>query len=238
MAVASPPGTPRKPSTKSAAAATPRPRRGYAGRSADQLAAERHERLLEAAIELFATRGYHHTPIEALCAQARVTTRHFYEAFGSREALLMAAFDLVIAHTQQVVLQTLDDHREAPPEVAIEAAIRAFVRAYTDDPRYARIACLEVVGVSEAVAVRRSAVIHEFVRLVELYAEDLAARGLLLRRDFHLAGVAVAGASNELLSEWLRAPQPPDLDVVTDEILLLFRAAIMGVGPGVASSAE
>ncbi len=186
-------------------------------------------------MELFATRGYHHTPIEMLCSQARVTTRHFYEAFGSREALMMAVYEQVIAYAQQVVLQALDDYREATPEVAIEAAIRAFVRAYTDDPRYARIVCIEVVGISEPVAQRRSEVIREFVRLIELYAEDLAVRGLLPRRDFHLAGVAVAGAANELLGEWLRAPRPPDIEVVTDEILLVFRAVIMGVGPCAAS---
>lgn len=205
----------------------PRQRRGYGGRSAAQLQAERRARLIDAGLDLFATRGYARSPIELLCTHARVTTRHFYEEFESREALLVAVYETVIAQTRQAVLAALQDARSTPQQ-RITQAISAFVRAYTDDPRHARIACIEVVGVSEDMARRRRVVIHEFAKVVETYADFLAQNGTLPQRNYHLPCVAMIGAVNELMTEWLTVERPPSIAVLTDELLQLFNAVIGG----------
>ena len=204
-----------------------RHRRGYGGRSAEQLRQERRLRLIAAGLDLFATRGYHRTQIELLCAEARVTTRHYYEEFRSREALLVAVYEQVIDQTRSSILAALQ--APAPtPQQRIANAIRAFVHAYTDDPRHARLACIEVVGVSEEMARRRRAVIHEFAQVVENYANFLAQSGVLPPRNYHLPGVAMIGAVNELMSEWLTVDNPPSVAELTDELLQLFDAVIGG----------
>jgi AcrR family transcriptional regulator len=207
--------------------AAPRQRRGYGGRSAAQLQLERRARLVASGLDLFATHGYAHCRIEQLCAQAKVTTRHFYEEFESREALLAAVYDMVIAHTRTAVLTALQNAEDGA-ENRIKKAIKAFVHAYTDNPRYARIACIEVVGVSEDMARKRRAVIHEFAQVIETYANFLASTGALPERNYHLPCVAMVGAVNELMSEWLTVDHPPSVDELTDELLRLFEAVIGG----------
>ena len=207
--------------------AAPRERRGYGGRSAEELRLERRERLIATGLDLFASRGYHRTQIELLCTQARVTTRHFYEEFSSREDLLVAVYDAVISQTRVAVLAALQDSTLTPQQ-RITQSIRAFVHAYTDDPRHARIACIEVVGVSEDMARRRRTVIHEFAQVVEAYADQLARSGVLPKRNYHLPGVAMIGAVNELMSEWLTVDHPPSIAELTDELLQLFDAVIGG----------
>lgn len=207
--------------------AAPRERRGYGGRSAEALRLERRERLIATGLDLFASRGYHRTQIELLCTQAKVTTRHFYEEFSSREDLLVAVYDGVINKTRIVVIAALQNPKLTPQQ-RIANAISAFVHAYTDDPRHARIACIEVVGVSEDMARRRRAVIHEFAQVVEGYANQLAKSGVLPVRNYHLPGVAMIGAVNELMSEWLIVDHPPTVAELTDELLQLFDAVIGG----------
>ncbi|MEL0028042.1 MAG: hypothetical protein VW625_05165, partial [Perlucidibaca sp.] len=56
-------------------ASAPRPYRGLA---AEQRAEERRQRLLAAALELFARQGYAQPPIEMLCSSAQDTARPFY----------------------------------------------------------------------------------------------------------------------------------------------------------------
>ena len=216
-----------KVAVKTAGRAAPRQRRGYGGRSAAQLQQERRARLIASGLDLFATRGYARSPIELLCGDARVTTRHFYEEFESREALLVAVYEAVIMQTRRAVLAALQD-TTATPQQQIGNAISAFVRAYTDDPRHARIACIEVVGVSEKMAQRRHAVIHEFAKVIETYADFLAQSGTLPQRNYHLAGVAMVGAVNELMTEWLTVEQPPSVAELTNELLQLFDAVIGG----------
>lgn len=202
-------------------------RRGYGGRSAEELLLERRQRLMAAGLTLFCTLGFQHTRIDAICAEAKVTPRHFYEQFDTREALLLAIYEQVVAHARSQVQAALQTPGLMPTEL-INEAIRAFVRAYTDDARHARLACVEVVGVSADMARRRRAVIHEFAGLIEAYANAMAQSGLLPKRDYGLSCLAMVGAVNELMCEWLMGDAPPTVAALTDELLSMFAALILG----------
>ena len=54
-------------------------------------------RRIEAGIELFGTRGYANTPVKAICEEAGLTERYFYEAFDDREDLLDEIFTAVFS---------------------------------------------------------------------------------------------------------------------------------------------
>ncbi|MGH8461207.1 MAG: TetR/AcrR family transcriptional regulator [Stenotrophobium sp.] len=202
-------------------------RRGYAGHSGEELLAQRRERLLETGLTLFTTRGYHKTPIELICSEARVTTRHFYEQFDSREALLAAVFDASIDYTRRHLAAAMTQPCNSASE-RIANAIRALVCAYAEDPRQGRIVYVEAVGVSADMERRRRAVIHEFAHVVEAHAAQLAQAGEVPQRDYRLSCVALVGAINELLTEWLSVPQPPTAQELTDEMLSLLQAMILG----------
>lgn len=201
--------------------------RPYAGRSPDERRRARHARLLGAGLAVFGKDGYPSATIPALCAHAGVTTRHFYEEFEGREALLRAVYDGVIAGAREAVLGALAAAGGDPRE-RTRASLDAFLHSYLDDARRGRIACVEVVGVSAALERHRRSVIHEFAAVIALESEESARRGLLPLRDFRLASIAMAGATNELVIEWLTAPAPPSIAELRDELLGLFVAIIAG----------
>lgn len=206
---------------------TPAARRVYGGIAAEQRVQERRERLLGTALELFATQGYQNTPIEQLCTEARVTTRHFYEAFAGREAVLLALYEKLIREAQAAVRAELQrpglDLSERIPRV-----MHAFVETYCSDRRRAQIGVLEVVGVSPVVERRRREVIREFAQVLEGYADSLAAQGLLPQRDFHPVSLALVGGINELLAEWLMSGHPAGLRKLQDEISEVMQALLLG----------
>jgi len=211
--------------SRAARAAAPR---RYAGRSPRQRAAERRARLLAAGLELFGTHGYgrtSHSSIERLCAHARVTARHFYEELGGREELLRAVYDQVIDEARRAVLAALAGAPDAAA-AKIRAGVTAFVHSYLDDPRHVRIACVEVVGVSAALERHRREVIHEFARLIQELAEAYAARGQRPGRDWSLAALALAGATNELLVEWTYRAEHLPAETIIDEVVGLYSALL------------
>ena len=199
-----------------------RPARVYAGRSPAERAAERRARLLAAGLELFGTRGYAATTIPEVCTEARVTARHFYEGFASREALLRAVYDQVIDHARAAVAAALAP-LPADPQLHIEAGVSAFVHAYLDDPRHVRIACVEIVGVSPELERHRRSVIHEFAALIEAQARALVDDSA---RDHSLTALALAGAHNELLVEWVYREHRPPAQVIVDEVTALYTAVL------------
>lgn len=191
----------------------------------------RRERLLASGLDLFGTAGYATTSIEGICAAAGVTARHFYEHFASREALLRAVYDDVIGETQRAVLRALSQARG--PEMRAATGVGAFVRAYLEDPRRARIACIEVIGVSADFERHRRSVIHAFAAVIEAQAEALAAEGSLAEpRNFKVAGLAMAGAVNELMSDWVIRRDKPPIDAFSKEIVDFFLAVMNGGGIG------
>lgn len=201
--------------------------RSYRGVAPEQRAEERRQRLLAAGLELFARQGYAHTPIEQLCSEAKVTTRHFYALFASREALLTALYDDIVTDLRNAVMAAISQPGQSLDE-KIPFAVQAMVQHYLTDARRARVGVLESVGVSAAMERRRRGAIHAMAAGIEHYMNRLMSRGEFPARNFHLPSVAIVGGINELLAEWLTIPEPPAIDQFGHEIVRILQALMLG----------
>lgn len=197
--------------------------RRYGGQTAQERRADRRRRLLDAGLELFGTRGFATTTIEQLCTQARVTPRHFYEAFAGREQLLGELYDEVVTAGMERVLAAIEPVDD-DPAIRLTVGLEAFVHAMLDDPRRARVQAVEIVGVSGAMETHRRRVIHAYVDLVAGEAERYVAEGRLPDRDHRLTALALVGGVNELLTEWVLAEEAdrPALDHVVAELVAMY----------------
>lgn len=81
--------------------------RTYGGASPTQRTSERRARLLEAGLALYGTQGFAATSIDAVCAEAGLTKRYFYESFRSAEELLAAVYREATARVQQRVAEAI-----------------------------------------------------------------------------------------------------------------------------------
>ena len=192
----------------------------------DTLRQERRERLLHAALELFGTRGYAATSIEALCAAARVAPRHFYEHFHNREAVLQAIYQQIADEGKGVIRRSLD--RPGDKQERALDAVRAFAQFYTEDPRRARIGSLEVVGVSVVTEALRRQITHEYATIIADHAIELVTGAALEKRHYLLMGISLVGAINELVVEWLAGSSAMTAAEVVDHITTLFRLVLLG----------
>jgi len=204
--------------------------RPYGGQSVKERLAQRRARLLDAGLALFGTRGYASTSIEAICSKAGVTARHFYEQFASREELLLEVYDRVIDRARKAVITALHQSHSTPRH-RVNAGLEAYVHAVLDDPRCARIACVEAVGASPKVERRRRKTIYEIASVIEAQAHALADQGRVARRDFSLTAMAMAGAVNELVTDAIMRPTPPPTPALVDALARLFMAVIAASRP-------
>jgi len=207
-------------------ASAPPTGRRYRGMTPEARDADRRRRLLDAGFEAIGTRGYASTTIEGLCAAAGVAPRAFYDHFASREALLAAVYDEVIAAQSAGLIAALD----AEPEdlvAHVRAGIAAAVEGFTRDERRARIALIEVVGVSEAMEAHRMAVIAGYAELLARDAERLADRGLIPRHEGTLTAMALVGAITQVLTDWQHRPDArAPVERMVDELTRLYVAAL------------
>jgi AcrR family transcriptional regulator len=82
-------------------------------RTQEDRRAETRRRLLEAAADLFARKGFHATSAEAVASAANRTTGALYDHFGGKEGLLVALVDLWVG---ELILE-LDEDAETATDI-------------------------------------------------------------------------------------------------------------------------
>ena len=212
--------------------------RSWRGQSPSERREARRRRLLDAALDLYGTVGYAGTSITALCAHANVSPRHFYELYPDREAVMTELYDELVGDVVRLVSEAQAD---APllAEQRVSAGLRAAIEHETEDPRRARVLLLEAVGVSPSMERHRRSVMALFADATERQYRLLVADGQLVDRPFHEISMALLGAFDELLVQWLlsepRRPAQELLPIAEEVFLAVFRGrASTGNGPGAA----
>ena len=180
----------------------------------------RRARLTQAALGLFATKGYHVTTVDQIVARARMSKSAFYEQFDSkehcfREVLADEGGDLIHAVIGAAVAG--HDHRDR-----MRRGIHAFVTACYKRSAVARLMMVESVGLSASVDEIRH---HLQERFAHMVAEEV--RLALLDDAFYehhdpqVFGRAVVGAVNDAVSYFLTHPGA-DADSLADSLCRIF----------------
>ena len=198
--------------------------RAYAGVSASDRAAARRERLVDAAVELFGTRGYAATGVKDLCRQAGLTDRYFYESFRERAQLFSAAFERTVGELFAAVAGAVVG---APAEPAAQArvAVETFVHALVDDPRRARLLFIESAAVGGDVERQVRASIRRFAELVAATARPHVGTDVP-EHVLTMGALSLVGAIQLVLIEWLDG----SLDVSVDDITEYFVEMLLVAG--------
>ena len=176
------------------------PRR-YAGLSGDQRAALRRESLLEAGLEVFAAAGNRGATMTAICAQAKLTERYFYESFTSRDELLQKVLDKIADEVRDAGLAALRAST-GTLEQRVRNAIASFVTLLTDDPRKGRVAMIESAAY-EPLRAHRRAVLHGFAQMVADEATRMYGDRAWPPHQGQINGLLFVGGLAELVTAWL-----------------------------------
>lgn len=94
------------------------------------------ERLLEAAVEMFAERGYAATGVDALCRRAGVAKTGLYWEFQNKVGLLNAVIDQVVAEWVDGIREV---SRVGTPRERLDAALGAMRKRLEERPELFRV---------------------------------------------------------------------------------------------------
>ncbi|MGW5455261.1 TetR/AcrR family transcriptional regulator [Nocardia sp. NPDC003979] len=194
-----------------------RTRHNYTGTSVAERQVERRALFIEAGLTVFAEKSYANSSLTDVCAAAGLSRRQFYEQFAGREELLVAVYDTVQGRARDAVLAALAAVGTDDLRTLIEAALRAYTTAITDDIRAAKVAFVEIVGVSASVEEHRARVRDQWGEVVATVATVAAARDGVRTPPggWRMAMAAFIGAVNGAVHQWsLDDPRPPVDDLV------------------------
>jgi len=114
--------------------------------------AHQRRRVVSAAAEVFAKKGYPATTVDDLVAAGEVGVGSFYSLFGGKEDCLLATFDAIRVEMREAALAASSKGSDWPEEICL--GLRALLEKIADDPLRARIALVEI-QTAGATALRR-----------------------------------------------------------------------------------
>lgn len=120
--------------------------RSYGGKTAEERQAARRQALVDAAVHLFGEQGFATVSIDAICAEAGLTKRYFYEAFASREALLSAAYEAATREYMQSILAAVAPHLSDARKL-VRAGLQESFGFVKRNPAKARLIMIEAMTV-------------------------------------------------------------------------------------------
>jgi AcrR family transcriptional regulator len=187
--------------------------RPYGGVSAGDRLAGRRQKLLDAGLELFGTRGIAATSIGDVCSQAGLTKRYFYESFATIDELAVAVFDQVTGRLAEQIAPAIVAGGARDPRPALTAHANALL----GDPRVVRL--LAVEGRTAPLAERRAGFAR---RAVDLWFTFTADDAEAIDPRLRLRAYAFAGAIAEVGLASVHGELELTAEEIIDELVGLF----------------
>lgn len=186
----------------------------------------KREKILRAATEVFANKGYFAARMTDVAKQAEVADGTLYLYFEGKEHLLLSIFDDVLGRfidRLEEEVAKLDD-----PVAKLRVMIRLHLETLGRDRALAHVLQIETRHSRRFMSVFTRGKLGEYLNLLRRIIEEGQESGAF-RRDINpgLATNVVFGAVDELVMSWVLADQPGDLVRYVDPIVEILTRGMM-----------
>ena len=210
-------------------APTPSPRRRYGGVLPEERQRLRRAKLIEGAIEVFGTKGFHAATVREVCVAAHLTERYFYESFKTLPQLFMATYGEL---RDQLMAQTLAALKGAEPTPLgmLEPAIRVFLEFIRDDPRRGRIMLVDSLGVNDEVAALSGATARDYSNMMRQHLHLLVPDARADEVNLDLLADGMIGLNVLLAARWMQDGFAEPIDKVVRTNLMPYQGLLKLMG--------
>ncbi len=180
------------------------------------------QHILDAAIQVFAEKGYHDTRVDDIVEAAGSSKGAVYFYFSSKQQIFLALIDqfadiLAGGIAEAIVQETEGIHRV---NAALESCLATFDRYH----HLAKIFLIQATGLGAAFEEKRLEIHSRFMQVIKGYLDQAVAEGSIPPVDTEVAALAWIGAIYEVIISWVLTGQPEPRRILPSLRLLLLRS--------------
>jgi len=183
------------------------------------------QRIVEAALEVFAEKGYHDATMDEIAAVSQISKGGLYFHFPSKQDLFLALADaaanMLIGKMEQA-MHTREARRQKM-RLAIETAFRLLERHRA----MARLVFLKMGSLGPPFDAKLVEIHRKIARLIQTELDQARAEGGIAAADTELVALMWVGALHEVLIWWLYQARPKPLMNAVPE---LYKTLIRSIG--------
>ncbi len=169
-------------------------------------ARDRHERILDAALRVFARKGYKDAAVDDIVAESKTSKGGVYFHFPGKQAIFLELLDRTAVRLRQKIEEAIAS-RDDPIEKA-DAALLAVFNTFASHRSLARLFMIEALGAGREFHRRMSQLHEEFAMIIKVHLDDAVAAGAIDAVDTEVAARAWFGGLNQVLTSWVLSGKP------------------------------
>jgi AcrR family transcriptional regulator len=169
-------------------------------------AQETRERILEAAVKVFATKGYHDTKVDDIVSESNTSKGSFYFYFPSKQDIFLALVDTFADLLESRLKERLASSTSGL--MRVDLALRVCLETFGQYRGLAKIALIQATGLGSAFEEKRRAVNERFIKFIKENLDDAVADGSIPELDTEVIACSWIGALNEVVMRWIHTGQP------------------------------
>ncbi len=176
-------------------------------------------RLLQAAMDVFADRGYHGATVDDIVAASETSKGAFYHYFPSKQGVFLRLLEQLADLIESGVETAIERQQGALGKV--EAALRVVLEVTSERRDLARILLIEAAALGPEFEQSRVGIHRRFATLIQRHLDRAVADGDIPPQDTALASAAWIGAINEVITQGLASGSDLLVGVASLKMLLL-----------------
>jgi AcrR family transcriptional regulator len=188
--------------------------------------------MMQAAVQVFAEKGYHAATVRDIVKAADVAIGTFYFYFPDKETLFVHLYE----ETADFLLQTIDQAVRTRQELThqLSRGIQAYLNIAIFEPAVVQLLLVGGVGAIPSLEVKRSHFRERLVRLWQRPLDQAIEAGVIPNQNSRRVAEAFAGAFDEVVLQLLASPDPDQEAAAAVQDLTLFSlraVALKGTPP-------
>ncbi len=164
------------------------------------------ERILEAAVNVFASKGYHDTKVDDIVAESKTSKGSFYFYFPSKQDIFLALVDTFADLLESRLRERIS--AETSGMARVDLALRVCLETFGQYRGLAKIAFVQATGLGIVFEEKRRAVNDKFIAIIKTNLDQAVADGSIPALDTEIAACAWMGALNEIILRWVYTGEP------------------------------
>lgn len=169
-------------------------------------ASETRQRILDAAVNVFAAKGYHATRVDEIVDESSTSKGAVYFHFPSKQDIFLAVIDKFVGLLEANLAEAMA--REAHGIDRVEAALRVCLETFEQYGSLAKIFLVQAAGLGVVFEEKLLQIHERFARLIQQHLDGAIAEGDIEPIDTEVAGQVWMGAIYHVVIRWVRTGQP------------------------------
>jgi AcrR family transcriptional regulator len=178
--------------------------------------------ILDAAVEVFAEKGYHDTRVDDIVAASGTSKGSVYFHFASKEQIFFSVIDEFANRLAKGLMEAINSESQGIRRV--NAALQKGLDTFGRYRPLAKIFLVQATGLGESFEQKRYEIHDRFVKIIKGYLDQAIEEEDIPMIDTEVAALAWMGAINEVVIRWVLTGEPSPTRALPTLRTLLLRS--------------